>query len=248
MTTFSLPTRLIGAVALTCAASAAHAAFSFGTISTPNANPQSTAQAFLATQIQPGAIDTFSDLDISNTAQGTSLSRSIFPSGSSTPFSYTWSTQTQLYSVPTPVYGTGPALSVELPADTMTLDIANTAPQVFSFGASVYLSNFDGAAAVGGTGATLLKVVATDVLNASQTFTFAQAVSAGVPNLYLTLGSSVALKSIQFIAPLSVGGAALNQSLYMTVDNVVTAVPEPSSVLMMMAGLGGLAMVARRRS
>ena len=228
----NFPIRLIGAAVLTLAASAAHATFTFGTIAT-GGNSNATAASYAASV--SGARDAFNDLTIDTDLGVASLNRLAYPG----PASYTLTTQGNLFVVQSPGIG-GPAISVLLPSDSLLFNNfggINPTQGIRNFGASVYLSELTAGNAVAGT----FSAKATDVNGLVQTYAFAQGSSGGAATLYFTLASTVALQSIEFIAPVS--------SSFATVDNVVVgAVPLPAAGWLLMSSLGGMAFFKRRRA
>jgi hypothetical protein len=225
--------RQLAIIASLCATGAAHSAFTLTTLPTSG---DSNAAALTYSASVNGVRDSFSDLTINDPAPlGTAgaLNRAV------SSLSYTLSTQTNLYSVQSPVIG-GPAVSVENNVDSMAFsDLLISGNGVFNFGASFYLSELTASNAVAGT----MSVKATDVSNNVQTFTFAQGVSSNAPTLYFRLASTVALQSVELIAP-AVGA---NPLVFATVDNVVASVPEPETYAILLAGLGTIGAVVRRR-
>jgi hypothetical protein len=244
MNVSSFPIRLIGAAVLTCAASAANAAFTFGWVSTgavPNSTTAATTYATTAGLVAP-VTDTLGDLTINDpNPLGKSLTRTVGD------YSYTVSTQTNLYSVQSPGIG-GPALSVEINTDSLTFALNNilssssvVGRDVYNFGASFYLSELTAANAVQG----VMSVVATDINNNVQTFSFTQTVNGSSPSFYFRLGSDVALKTVELIAPV-VGS---NPLVFATVDSVtVGSVPLPAAGWLLVSGLGGMGLFKRRRA
>jgi hypothetical protein len=240
MTVSKFAIRFAAALALTGAASAGHAAYTFATIAS-GVNVLTTAQTY-RTSVS-GALDTLSDLTINTDLGTTSLNRpAVFPG----PVSYTVSTETNLWTVQSPVIG-GPALSVDGNFDTLTFsNFGGVDPTtgIRNFGASFYMSESNASNASGGS----MKVTATDTAGLIQTFTFTQGTSGGAASLYFTLASTVALQSVQLIGANALGST---NTTFATVDNVVLApVPVPASSLLMLSGLGALAlrMVKRRKA
>jgi hypothetical protein len=227
--------RLAAAAALSCAVSAAHAAFTFATVAT-GGDSNAAAQTYAASVT--GARDSFGDLTINDpTPLGISLNRTVYPG----PVTYTLSTQSNLYSVQSPGIG-GPAVTVENNTDSLTFsNFGGIGPQgVLNFGASFYLSELNAANAVAGS----MSVKATDTNGLVQTFTFAQGSSSNVATLYFTLASSVALQSVELIAPTPLS----NSLVFATVDNVVLApVPTPGSWLLMLSGGAVMLRLSQRR-
>lgn len=246
----SFPVRLMGAIALTCAASASHAALSFGTFSGTN-----TASAFLSTLGTPSkGLDSFNDLTI-NTALGVaSLNRSVttlaIPGVTTGPIGYRVSTETQLYTAQANGIG-GAVLSVELNSDTLTFDQFSSpfSGPVYAFGARFFMD--DGTY---GVNAAQMTVRATEIGGFTQDFTYRQTVftstSGATEPLFFRLGSTVGLQSVQLIGPVpnnfDAGG---NPLLFASVDNVVVgAVPLPAAGWLLISGLGGMGFLKRRRS
>jgi hypothetical protein len=137
---------------------------------------------------------------------------------------------------------------VQVESNTDTLTFSNFGGAgldgIYNFGASFYLSELNASNAVAGS----MSVKATDTAGFVQTFTFAQGSSGSVATLYFTLASTAALQSVELIAPIVAVGT--NPNVFATVDNVVLAVPEPASGLLLLAGLGALGalrVVQRRR-
>ena len=228
----SFPARLIGAAVLSCAVSAAHATFTFSTLA--GAGNAATFAASVG-----GGIDTFSDLTINSDLGVASLARSTAGASS---IGYKVSTQSDLFTVQTSGIG-GPALTVAGNADTLTFG-SFTSP-VFAFGLHFYLTDLTPSAVGGGS----MTVKATDIGGSTQSFTFNQSSFSSNSQQYLpllvTLFSSTPLNFVQVIPP----GVGANPDVFATVDNVVLAVPEESTWLMMLAG-GAFVIrrVARRRA
>jgi hypothetical protein len=233
MSSIQICVRQLAIAAALCATGAAHATFTLSTVATSG---DSSAAALTYSASVNGARDSFSDLTINDpTPLGNAgtLNRTVLP------LSYTLSTQTNLYSLQSPVIG-GPAVSVENNTDSLTFsNLLIGGNAVFNFGASFYLSELTANNAVAGT----MSVKATDISNYVQTFTFAQGASSNAPTLYFTLASTVALQSVELIAP--VVGA--NPLVFATVDNVVASVPEPETYALLLAGLGTIGATVKRR-
>jgi hypothetical protein len=219
--------RVLAFAALSCALSTAHASFSFSTLSGAN-----TAATFAASV--NGSIDTFNDLTINSDLGTASLNRAAGTIG------YSVSTQTNLYTVQTNVIG-GSSLTVDGNTDTLTF--ANFSAPVVAFGVRFFLSELTAGNAVAGS----MTVSATDVNGLSQSYTYNQTVSAGEA-IFLRLTSTAALSSVELVPPTPPVFPAGNPNVFATADNLVlAAVPEPETYALMLAGLGLLGFVARRR-
>jgi hypothetical protein len=229
--------RLAAAAALSCAVSAAHATFTFGTTTGPGA-----AAAFSAGVVAPLAsgTDTYSDLTINSDLATASLDRSAGP------FGYTVTTETGLWTSQSPGNG-GPPVTVQNASDTLT--IGNFGWSTFNLGARLYLSDASSGSVVNGT----MTVTATDILGGITTQTFSQsAIGSGLagasePNLFFQLGSTVALATVKLSGLVTATGNPTPIG-YATVDNLVLqAVPLPSTWLMMLGGGAALLRLSSRR-
>jgi hypothetical protein len=226
----NFPVRLVGAAALACAASMAHAAFTLTT-----ASGAGTAAAYVASfPAGTAALDSFDDLIINSDLGTASLNRAAGV------FGYTVSTQTDLQTVQTNGIG-GASLTVNGNTDSLTFSNFNWS--VYNFGARFFLTDL-----TYGANAGLMTVRATDVNGLTQDLTFTQSVgsstNAAVEPIFFKLASGVALQSVELIAP-AVGA---NPNVFATVDNLVLqAVPLPSTWLMMLTGGAFVLRVASRR-
>jgi hypothetical protein len=231
MTASSFPVRLIGAAVLSCVVSAAHATFTFSTLSGAG-----NAVTFAASV--SGGIDNYSNLAINTDLSATSLTRTTVGASA---IGYTVSTQADLQTVQASD-GIGSALTVA--SNTDTLKFGSFTSDVRAFGINFYLTDLTPSAVGGG----LMTVQATDALGATQSYSFTQSAfdnrNAQYLPLLVTLFSSAPLLSVELVPP-SVGS---NPNVFATADNLVLAVPEESTWLMMLAG-GAFVLrrVARRR-
>jgi hypothetical protein len=227
MSSISLSLRGVAVAAALCAAGAANAAFTFATLTGAG-----TAATF-ATNVS-GKVDSFNDLIINSDLGTSSLTRSAGPIG------YMVSTESNLYTVQTNGIG-GASLTVNGNTDTLTF--GSFQADVRAFGVRFFLTDL-----TYGANAGTMKVVATDNLGATQSFTYSQTVnnstSGPTEPVFLSLKSTIGLQSVQLFPP-AVGA---NPNVFATVDNLVlSAVPEPGTWMMMLVGCAAMLRTAARR-
>ena len=180
-----------------------------------------TTQATFLAAVQAPGVDTFSDLSVSEVTPGP-LARSAGP------YSYT-------ASAPDGLFGAGlssdPWLSSNTFSDAITL--TGFGANVRGAGAVFFGSDVDGAFKAG-----TLTVVATDSLGATANRTFVGGLTGFMG--FTTTGTlvSVVVTAVQ----------SNDEFLWPTLDNltVATVVPEPSPIVLLLAGLVGVAWLRNR--
>ncbi len=219
----SVITRGAAAAALICAVGSANAAITF---------TSSAASPVFA----GGSTDRFTDLTINSFLPGFVTSRSAGP------FAYTVATsvaepaESGLFVVP---LAGNIGLSSAWFEDSLLITLLS--PNVYGFGGNFFRSNILGEAVGantgGATGAPTVSITVTDING----FSFTQAVNASST----TFSGFISDVPLRFAA---VRVASLSDERFITADNLVlSAVPEPGTYALLIAGLGVVSLLARRR-